>query len=300
MRLLVTGASGFIGSALVPTLERAGHTVVRLVRREPLRADEMQWDAGAGRIDLRGAAPLDGAVHLAGQSIGSHRWNATVKAAILDSRVAGTRLLTRALAELDPLPQVLVNGSAIGYYGNRGDEILTEASAPGTGFLSSVAQAWEAAAAPAQDAGIRTVFVRTGIVIGPGGGTLSRMLPLFKLGLGGKLGRGDQWFSWISLTDEVAAICRALEDGGLRGPLNATAPTPVTNAELTRELAAALHRPAFLRVPATVLRLALGREMADELLLSGQRVQPKALQDAGFAFSHPRLSDALAGAVSGR
>ncbi len=301
MHVLVSGASGLIGTALSDHLTHAGHRVTRLVRGGPVEEGTVRWDPARGTLDAAGlaaAGPLDAAVHLAGAGIGDHRWNATRKRAILDSRTSSTELLARTLAGLDPAPEVLVSASAVGVYGDRGDEVLTEASSPGTGFLAEVCRAWEAAAAPASEAGIRTVLLRTGIVLARGGGALAKQLPLFRMGLGGRIGDGTQYRSWITLEDEVAAVVHSLGDRQLAGPVNATAPHPATDAELARALGAALHRPAVLPVPAAALRLALGAEMAQELLLSGQRVLPARLGAAGFTFAQPELEGALRSVVS--
>jgi uncharacterized protein (TIGR01777 family) len=232
-------------------------------------------------------------VHLAGEGIGDRRWTAEHKQRVLESRTKGTALLVTALAALDAKPSVLVSGSAVGFYGDRGDEVLDETSAPGDLFLSEVCVAWEAAAAPALEAGIRVAFARTGIVLSPAGGALKPLLRLFKLGLGGRLGRGTQWMSWISIDDEVGAL-RYLLDHDVAGPVNLTAPAPVTNADFTRALGQALHRPTVVPVPRFGPRLLLGGELADELLFASQRATPRVLGDAGYTFRHPALADALA------
>jgi uncharacterized protein (TIGR01777 family) len=290
--VVITGSSGLIGSALAASLRRDGHRVVGLVRRAPTGPDELQWDPTAGTIDRAGLEAVDAVVHLAGAGIGDQRWTDDYKRTILESRTRSTALLASTLAELERPPSVLVSGSAIGIYGDRGDEVLTEQSPPGTSFLADVVQRWEAEAAPAVDAGIRTPFIRTGIVLSPDGGALPKLLPLFKLGVGGRMGSGKQWWSWISLPDEVAAI-RFLIDGDLDGPVNLTAPEPVTNAEFTRVLARVLHRPAVLPVPAFGPKLLRGAELAQELLFASQRVIPEVLQGASFPFAHPDLESAL-------
>ena len=297
MRIAVTGSQGLIGSALVPALVADGHEVVRLVRRAPAAStvpsvEEVQWDPEAGTIDTDHLGAIDGAVHLAGEGVGERRWSDEQKRRIRESRVKGTTTLATALARLEPRPRVLVSGSAIGVYGSRGDEVLTEQSAPGTGFLAEVCAAWEAATAPAEDAGIRVVHVRTGVVLSAKGGALKKQLPLFRFGLGGKLGSGRQWFSWVAIDDEVGAIRHALGNDGVRGPMNATAPAPVTNAEFTKTLARVLRRPAVVPVPKFGLSVVLGGELASELLGS-QRVQPDVLESAGYAFRHRHLEDAL-------
>lgn len=301
MDVAVTGSSGLIGSALRPALEAAGHRVVPVVRTSgggaaPGPKDAIRWDPARGEIDAAGFAGLGAVVHLAGEGIGEKRWNDAQKARIRDSRTQGTALLAGALAGLDRPPGVVVSGSAIGYYGDRGDESLTEDSPPGAGFLADVVRAWEAATAPAEAAGIRVTHIRTGIVLDRHGGALARMLVPFKFGVGGRLGSGRQWMSWIALGDQVGAIVHLLGDGGPAGPVNLTAPNPARNAELSRALARALHRPAVLPAPAAALRLLLGTEMANELLLASQRVLPTRLQQSGYTFAAPDLSTAL-GAV---
>ncbi|HLI43668.1 MAG TPA: TIGR01777 family oxidoreductase [Acidimicrobiales bacterium] len=299
MRVLVTGATGFIGSALCNRLRQRGDSVLALTRR-PSTPGEVGVDLAAGRLDssrvpggtLEG---VDAAVHLAGAPI-IGRWTARREEEIRSSRIAVGDLLARSLAALDRRPAVLITGSAVGIYGDRGDEWLDESSEPGRGFLAEVCKAWEASTAPAAAAGIRTAAVRTGIVLGRGG-ALGPQVPLFRLGLGGRLGSGRQWVSWIALEDEVAAIMRILDDPELTGPFNLSAPNPVRNGELTAELARALHRPAALAVPPAALRLALGRGPADEMLLASQRVRPARLIEAGFEFRHPELASALAAAL---
>lgn len=296
MRVVVTGSTGLIGRALLPALEAAGHETTALVRRSP-GAGEARWDPSAGRID---AGALDGAgavVHLAGAGIGDQRWTPARREVILRSRVDTTRLLSDTLAGLGRPPAVLVSASAVGYYGDRGAEELTEASGPGTGFQAEVCRAWEEATAGAEAAGVRVVHLRSAVVLDPDGGALRRQLPLFRFGLGGRLGSGAQWFSWISRRDEVGAILHALAETALAGPVNASAPGPVTNREYTRLLARALHRPAALAVPPAALRLALGRQLTDELLLGSLRVLPKKLLDTGFRFEDPALAEALVAVV---
>jgi uncharacterized protein (TIGR01777 family) len=298
MRVVVTGSSGLIGSALVPALEAEGHEVIKLVRRSPIGSGEAEWDPEAGTIDTAGLAGVDGAVHLAGEGIGERRWTANQKRRIVESRVKGTTLLARSLAELEPRPRVLVSASAIGFYGLRGDEVLTEESAGGTGFLADLVRQWEAATAPAEAAEIRTVHLRTGIVLSPNGGALAKMLPLFRLGLGGRLGRGDQWWSWVSIRDVVGLTLRALTDDSLRGPVNATGPKPATNAEITKVVGQILGRPTLLPVPKFALSLVMGRELAQEVILAGQRVLPKAAESVGYQFAHPDLGSALRAALA--
>jgi uncharacterized protein (TIGR01777 family) len=285
-RFLVTGASGLVGSELLPLLSTAGHSVRRLGRGPG------GWEPEAGQLDPALLEDLDGVVHLAGENIAGGRWTAERKARIRQSRVLGTRLLCETLARLKRPPETLVSASAIGLYGDRGDEELTESSRPGTGFLAEVCEDWEKATEPARRAGIRVVNLRIGIVLSPKGGALSRMLPPFSFGLGGRLGQGAQFMSWISLPDLSEAILRALTDPALSGPVNAVAPAPVTNREFTRTLASVLRRPAVLPMPAFVARLAFG-ELADALLLGGAKVLPRRLSDAGFRFQHPTLETAL-------
>jgi uncharacterized protein (TIGR01777 family) len=292
MRVIVTGSHGMIGSALIPALQSAGHQAVPVVRGSPA-GGEIGWDPATGVLDRRDLAGVDAAVHLAGESIGTKRWNPQHKRRILDSRVKSTDLLARRLAELDPRPSVLIAGSAIGFYGDRGSEELDEQSGPGTGFLAEVVQQWEAATGAAADAGIRVVRVRTGVVLSPAGGALQKQLPLFRAGLGGRLGSGRQYVSWIALDDEIGAILFALDNAGLTGPVNVTSPHPVTNAELTRTLGAVLGRPAVLAIPRIGLAALLGGEMADEMLVGGQRVIPRQLLEHGYRFARPDLEPAL-------
>jgi uncharacterized protein (TIGR01777 family) len=290
VKIAVTGSTGLIGTEVVTVLHAAGHEVLRLVRRRPRSADEVWWDPGAGSVDLPALAGLDGAVHLAGAGIGDHRWTAEYKKKIRDSRVLGTRTLVQAMTALDPPPRVLVSGSAVGFYGDRGEEILTETSRAGTGFLAEVVAAWEAETQPAAQAGIRVVCARTGIVLSPRGGALGRLLPLLRLGLAGPLAGGRQWWAWITLEDEARALAFLLE-GDLSGPVNLTGPNPERNADVTGALGRALHRPTLLPVPRLGLKIVLG-EFADDVL-SSQRVLPERLQEAGFAFHHPDLDAAV-------
>ncbi len=292
MRVLVTGSNGFIGTTLVQALERAGHEVVRLVRG-PAGPGQLHWDIRAGQLDTDKLVGIEAVVHLAGVGIGEHRWTEEVKAAIQDSRIDGTRVLCGALAAMRRPPSVLVSGSAIGYYGDRGAEILDESSSPGKGFLAELCVAWEATANVARQSGIRVVNLRTGVVLGPGGGVLAKTLPLARLGMGGRLGSGNQYMSWVSLTDEVGAILHALANDSVDGPLNATAPNPVTNATFTATLSKVLNRPAPLPVPAFALSAALGKEMVTDMVLASQRVMPAQLQATGYEFAHAELEDAL-------
>lgn len=292
MQIAITGSTGLIGSALVRALRDEGRTVLRLVRRRPAAGDEVRWDP-FGEVDAAALEGVDAVVHLAGAGIGDRRWTSCYKRQIRDSRVEGTRTLARALAAMDRPPAVLVSASGTGFYGDTGDRAVDEGAPGGSGFLADVCRDWEAAALPAAEAGIRVVHPRTGLVLAREGGLLGRTLPLFRAGLGGRLGTGRQWMSWIALADEVAAL-RFLIDGDLDGPVDLTAPEPVTNAVYTRTLGRALHRPTLLAVPATALRLALGG-FADEAALVSQRVLPARLGKAGFRFRYPDLAGALAG-----
>jgi uncharacterized protein len=298
MTILLTGASGMLGTAIGSALSRRGVRLLRLVRREPKGPEELGWDPATGRLDeperLEG---LDAAVHLSGASVASRRWTAGYKREMTGSRVASTRFLSETLAALRQPPPVLVKASAVGFYGDRGDEILDEDSAAGKGYFPALCTAWEAAARPAADAGIRVVHLRFGVVLGPKGGAMDRLRLLFGLGLGGRLGSGRQWMSWISEADAVAAALFAVDRSTLSGPVNLAAPQPVTNADFTRELARAVHRPAVLPAPAFALRLAFG-EMADEALLASTRALPKRLTQAGFAFAHSTLPQALVAALA--
>jgi uncharacterized protein (TIGR01777 family) len=281
-----------IGSALVRRLAGEGHEIRRLVRRPPRDAAEVSWDPMAATVDAAGLEAQDAVVHLAGDNIASGRWTAAKKKRIRASRVAGTRLLCDTLAGLDAPPEVVVSASAVGYYGDRGDELLDESSPPGEGFVAGVAQAWEEASRGAENAGIRVVRLRIGVVLSGEGGALARMLLPFRLGLGGKLGSGRQFFSWIALHDLVEVIRFVIATPSLRGAVNATAPEAVTNAKLTRTLGRVLGRPTPFPVPAFALRLVFG-EMADGTLLSSARVRPRRLLESGYSFRHPRLEDAL-------
>ncbi len=270
---------------------------MRLVRPGGATPGSVGWDPAEGRLDRRAlaaAGPYDAVVHLAGAGIGEHRWTEARRREIRSSRVDATALVASALADLDPRPAVLVSASAVGFYGDRGDEVLDEQSPAGTGFLAGVCRAWEAAPGAAANAGIRVVTLRSGVVLATGGGALARQLPLFKLGLGGRLGSGRQYLSWITLADEVAVIRRAIDEESLSGPLNATTPGPVTNAEFTRTLGRVLRRPSVLWVPRPALEVAFGAGLARELLVGGQRVLPRALLAAGHRFEQPELEPALA------
>ena len=295
MRIAVAGASGLIGTALVSHLESAGHQVVRLVRNQAARGEDARyWNPATGDIDDDTFAGIDGVVNLAGAGIGDRRWTEHRKRELRHSRVDATELLVEAMGAAAAPPEVLVAGTAVGFYGDRGDEALDEESGPGTGFLASLAADWEAAAVAAESAGIRVVLARTGLVVADNAPFLTRMLPLFKLGLGGPLGRGQQWWPWIALEDEVRALAFLLESD-ITGPANLCAPNPVTNKEFTRALASVLRRPAALAVPRFGPRLLLGRELADGLLFSSTRARPSVLAEAGFEFHHPNLHAALKG-----
>jgi hypothetical protein len=291
-RFLLSGASGMLGTALREALTERNLSFLQLVRSAPRATDQLQWDASGTTIPhSEGIEDLDAAIHLSGANVAAHRWTPEYKREIIDSRVNSTRALATALAGLRRPPKMLLVASATGIYGDRGDELIDETSPLGTGFLAETCRQWEAAAKPASDAGIRVLYLRFGVVLGPEG-ALARLLPIFRLGLGGQLGNGRQYMSWISLPDALAAILFLLETPTLSGPINLAAPNPVTNAQFTRALADHLHRPAFLGVPAFALRLALG-EMADEALLSGARAYPAKLAKAGFKFSHTSLIHAL-------
>lgn len=293
MHVLVTGSTGLVGSALVPFLTTGGHQVTRLVRSTPRSgADEVQWDPARGSVATPGLEGADAVVHLAGENIASGRWTDEKKARIRDSRVRGTRVLCEALAELAEPPQVLVSASAIGYYGDRGDRVLREDSPPGDDFLAEVCRGWEDATQPARQRGIRVVNLRLGMVLSPAGGALGKMLMPFKLGLGGIIGSGEQYMSWIALDDVIGAIHHALITEGLQGPVNAVAPQPVTNREFTRTLGRVLGRPTLLPLPAFVARTVFG-EMADALLLASTRADAARLRETDYAFRFAELESAL-------
>ncbi len=292
MHIAVSGSGGLIGSALVPSLGGGGHRVSRMVRGLAPGADSIRWDPARGVRDAPLLEGLDGVVHLAGENIGAGRWTARRKEEIHRSRVEGTRRLSEALARLAKAPKALVCASAIGFYGDRGEEALTEESPVGSDFLAQVCRGWEEATAPAAKAGIRVVNLRFGVVLSPAGGALQKMLTPFRMGVGGRIGSGRQFMSWIALDDAAGAIQHTLVTESLAGPVNAVAPSPVTNAEFARALARVLRRPALFPVPAFALHLAFG-EMADALLLSSQRVLPARLQATGFTFRFPELEGAL-------
>ena len=298
MRVVVTGSHGFIGTALTARLQADGHQVTRLVRSPSPGPGEVAWDIERGSIDAAGLEAHDAVVHLAGAGIGDKRWTDTQKRAIRESRKRGTELLARALSLLNARPRVLASGSAIGYYGDRGDEVLTEGSSPGDDFLAEVVVDWERATAAAADAGIRVVLLRSGIVLSGRGGALGKQLLPFKLGLGGRLGSGRQYQSWISLADEIGAILHAATDDTLSGPVNLTGPEPVTNIEFTKALGRALHRPTVIPVPIAGVKLVFGKQLVEEMLLASQRVLPAALERSGYRFAHRTVDDALRAALA--
>lgn len=285
-RIAVTGASGLIGSALVGHLKSQGHSVQRLVRRSPISSDEVQWDPQTGFVNLEPLNGVDAVIHLAGAGVGDKRWNKKYKAEILNSRLLGTTAIAAAVAELKP--QVFISASAIGWYGESGNRAVVESDRYGDDFLAAVCREWEAAAD--LSAGVRTVKLRTGLVLDPTGGALGKMLPLFRFGLGGKLGSGKQWWSWITLHDHIRAVVFALENP-ISGPINLTTPNPVTNQEFTSALARAMHRPALFPAPALALKIALGGFSSE--ILGSKRVIPQALQEAGFVWDYPHISEAL-------
>lgn len=298
MRVAVTGSSGLIGTELRRALQMSGHDVLRIVRSGRSDEDSIRWDPQSGAIDKAGLEGVDAVVHLAGESIGGGRWTGSQKAKILNSRVQGTSLLATTLAGLAEPPKVLVSGSAIGYYGDRGDEILTEESGQGEGFLADAVRQWEAAAAPAEDAGIRVARIRTGIVLSRHGGALGKMLLPFRLGLGGRLSSGRQFWSWISVQDEASAILHVIESEDAAGAINLTAPNPVRQADFAAALARALRRPAILPTPTFGLKAVYGSQMVNETLVGGQRVLPRKLEATGYHFIHPTLDVALRAVLS--
>jgi uncharacterized protein len=298
MNILVTGSTGLVGSALIPALTAEGHRVSRLVRsKSNLEIRDTFWDPSAGELYSPPLEDLDGVVHLAGESIANGRWTKTRKACIRESRVHGTSLLSKSLARLARPPKIFISASAVGYYGDRGHEILTEQCSCGSNFLAGVCREWEAAAQPAADGGIRVITLRTGVVLSLNGGALARMLGPFRMGVGGIVGSGRQYMSWISIDDLVRILLYALKIETLKGPVNAVAPKPVTNAEFTRNLGRVLKRPTMFPMPGFAARMAFG-EMADELLLASARVVPAKLEASGFVFRHPDLETALASMYS--
>lgn len=291
MNVLVSGATGLIGSALRSELESEGHSVIVLSRSKPSSEDTIRWDPSRGQIDASRLEGIDAIVHLAGESI-IGRWTEEKKQKILASRVRGTRLLAETIAGLSEKPRAMVCASGINYYGDRGNELLREESEPGDAFLSEVVKEWEAAADPAREAGIRVANLRFGVVLSPEGGALGTTLPIFKLGGGGKVGSGNQWWSWVALDDVVGTLVHALENDSVEGPVNVVAPNPLTNAEYTKVLGDVLNRPTLLPVPAPAIRAVLG-QVADELLLASMRVEPAKLKETGYEFRYPELEGAL-------
>ena len=293
MKILISGSHGLVGTALIKSLVDDGHEVVRLVRGgHTLGQLEVEWHPNQGRIDAQHLEGFEAVVHLAGESIASGRWTDEKKRAIRDSRVKGTSLLSETIAQLTRPPSVFISASAIGYYGNRGDEVLKETSSPGDDFLASVCVQWEEATRAAAEKGIRTVLARFGVILDRDGGALAKMLTPFRMGIGGRIGDGKQWMSWIALDDVINALRFLLVDSAVRGPVNIVAPHPVTNAEFTKTLGRVLSRPTIFPVPAFAARLAFG-EVADALLLSSQRVEAQVLAERGFAPYWPRLEPAL-------
>ncbi|MGH7665538.1 MAG: TIGR01777 family oxidoreductase [Gemmatimonadaceae bacterium] len=291
-RVAVTGATGMVGTALVPALEKGGYTVVRVVRGKPdQRRGDVRWDPSTGLLDPSALDGVTAVVHLASENIGQ-RWSSAAKRRIRESRIKGTRLIATTIAHLDHPPRVFLSVSAVGFYGDTGDREVNEESPPGTDFLASVATEWEAATEPATGESVRVVITRFGPILSPNGGVLQKLLPPFRLGLGGRAGAGTQWVSWVALDDAVRAIVFAIRNDALRGTFNVVAPNPVTNAELAHTLGHVLHRPTVASVPASAFKLALG-EMATVALLAGQRVSSAKLQAAGFEFLHPKLEEAL-------
>ncbi len=289
-RIAITGASGLIGSALVGHLKSEGHTVQRLVRRTPVSPEEIQWDPKTGYVDLDALRGVDAVIHLAGAGVGDKRWNKKYKAEILNSRLLGTTAIAHAVNEVKP--QVFISASAIGWYGESGNRGVIESDKAGDDFLAAVCREWEAAADLVE--GVRTVKIRTGLVLDPTGGALGKMLPLFRFGLGGKMGNGKQWWSWITLHDLIRAITFMLE-GAIAGPVNLTAPNPVTNQEFTSALARAMHRPALFPAPAIALKIALGGFSSE--ILGSKKVIPQVLTEAGFEWDYPHITSALTALV---
>jgi uncharacterized protein len=296
MRVAVTGSHGLIGSALLDHLAAHGHDAVRIVRSEPA-AGEIGWDPASGRLDPAALAGVDAVVNLAGAGIGDHRWTADYKRQVRESRTVGTRVLAEAIAAATDGPKVLLSGSGVHYYGDRGDEQLDESSSPGAGFLAGVVRDWEAATEPAATAGVRVVHLRSAVVLAKEGGALTKMLPLFKLGLGGRFGSGRQWMSWISIDDEAEAIVHLLASD-VAGPVNLTAPEPVTNAQFADTLGDVLRRPTILPVPAFGPKLVLGAERATDMLFASLRVHPRVLQADDYVFKHATLERALRAATA--
>jgi uncharacterized protein (TIGR01777 family) len=292
VRIAVTGSTGFIGSAFVRALESRGDRVVRIVRSGAPDEDRVLWDPERGTLDAHALSGIDAAVNLAGEPIGERRWSDRQKARILSSRERGTTLLSRTLAGLSPRPRALLNASAMGYYGDRGDQVLTEEDPWGEGFLASVCRRWEAATAAASDADIRVVHLRTGLPLDPAGGLMKRILLPFRLGVGGRLGSGRQWMSWVTLSDQIGAMLHLLDDEQAHGAFNIAAPNPVRNDEFTRVLARAIRRPAVIPIPKALIAIPFGRELTDDLLTS-IRISPARLERSGYRFQAPELEPAL-------
>ncbi|WP_405684733.1 TIGR01777 family oxidoreductase [Streptomyces sp. NBC_01387] len=296
MRIAIAGASGLIGKALDRSLRTDGHEVVRLVRRIARAADEVEWDPERSYVNTAGLAGCDAVVNLAGAGVGDHRWTDAYKKTLRDSRILGNAALAEAVASLDVPPRVLLCGSAVGYYGDTGDRAIDESAPPGDGFLADLCVEWEEAARPAEEAGIRTVFARTGLVVAKEGGAWGKLFPLFRAGLGGRMGDGNQYWSFIALHDEVAALRHILDTGTLAGPVNLTGPAPVTNRAVTEAMGRVLHRPTLFTAPAPALRIVLGEFAGD--VLASQRVLPRQLLESGFTFAFPGIDEAI-GAASG-
>jgi uncharacterized protein len=291
MKVVLTGASGLLGRALVSSLRDDGHDVIRLVRRAAAAPDEARWDPHTGHVDPAALLGSDAVINLAGPGLGDRPWTPARKRMLLDDRVSATRTITEAMAAAEPRPRVLLSMSGTGFYGTPGDQVVTEAAPQGDGYVAQIAAAWEQATAPAADAGIRVVRMRTGVVLSANGGAFGRLLPIFRLGLGGRLGSGRQWWSWVALPDYVSAVRFLLDDEGIDGPVNVTAPEPITNADLTKAMGRVLHRPTFTIAPGFALKLPL-RDFAEDLL-GGQRSVPQRLLDGGFVFEHPSFEPAL-------
>lgn len=291
VKVAITGASGLLGPHLIRSLRDDGHDVLRLVRRVPAAPDEVQWDPATGEVDLAALSGVDAVIHLAGANLGGRPWTPAYRRTVLDSRVSGTRTIASAMARLEPRPRVLLSASGVGYYGNRGEQVLDETAPAGDGYITQIVREWETETVTAADAGVRVVTMRTGVVVSGRGGALGRLIPLFRLGVGGRLGSGRQYWSWIGLHDYVRAVRFLLDRDDISGAVNVCAPTPVTNAEFTKTLGRVLHRPTVLVVPGFALRLPL-RDFAKDLL-GGQRVVPGRLLAAGFTFDEPNLDTAL-------
>ncbi|MEU0698906.1 TIGR01777 family oxidoreductase [Streptomyces niveus] len=295
MRIAITGSNGLIGTALTRSLRADGHEVVRLVRRPSRAGDEVEWDPSRQYVDVSGLYGCEAVVHLAGAGVADHRWTDAYKKEIRDSRVLGTAAIAEAVASLDTPPKVLVCGSAIGFYGDTGDRPVDESAPPGEGFLPSVCVEWEEAASAASDAGVRTVFARTGLVVAREGGAWGRLFPIFRAGLGGRLGDGRQYWSFISLHDHVAALRHLIDTESLSGPVNLTAPEPVTNREVTAAMGRVLRRPTLFAVPSVALKVALGEFSED--VLGSQRVLPGRLLESGFTFAFPKIDESILAAL---